>query len=551
MPEERIVQVSGKALLADRLLNKGLAFSLEEREAFGLNGLLPRAVKTLDQQVEAAIAFLAGLPTPLARHIRMRTIQDSNETLFYAILERDLERALPIVYTPTIGEACQAFSEIWHQSRGLFLSWPDRDRMTEILADPAYDDVRIVCVTDGERVLGLGDQGVGGMGIPIGKLSLYTACAGIDPRHTLPIMLDVGTNNPTLLSSTNYIGWKRERVRGAAYDSFIEQFVEAVQARWPNVLLHFEDFSAAHASPILERTRTQLCTYNDDIQGTAAVTLGAILAALEGRETRLRDQTVVMLGGGSAGVGISRLLVQYMGEEGASEAEARARIYMLDKDGLLTTDNAWMSAGQMEFARHDWPGAPGADLLQVVRHAKPSILIGVSGVGGLFTEEVVREMAAHCERPVIFPLSNPTSHAEGTPRDLMAWTENRALVSTGTPFPPLKRDGRTQRVDLTNNAYIFPGIGLGVLASGATRITDRMILAAARGLAAISPRRNDPEGMLLPPLTEMREAAIAVASAIARQARAEGACDEFPDEELRPRIEACLWTPEYCGYRKG
>jgi len=543
----------GHALLSDPILNKGLAFSAEERAAFGLTGLLPEAVQTLDQQVAAATAFLEALPTPLARHIRLRELQDSNETLFYAVLEHDLKASLPLVYTPTVGEACQKFSEIWERPRGLFLSYPDRDRIAERLADPALDDVRVIVVTDGERILGLGDQGAGGMGIPIGKLSLYTACAGIAPEHTLPIMLDCGTNNEERRNNPNYLGWRHERVRGADYDAFIDAFVSAVKARWPDVLLQWEDFAGVNAAPILEKYRDALCTFNDDIQGTAAVAAGAILAANDARGSRLRDQTIVMVGAGSAGVGIARLLLQVMRDEGASEDEARAQFFMTDKDGLLTDDRTGLDAGQTLFARaraalKGWPdGAIG--LQDTIERAQATILIGVSGQGGLFTEQAIRAIAKTCDRPIIFPLSNPTSHAEATPEQIMDWTDGRALVSTGSPFPPLKRDGSEKRVDQTNNAYIFPGMGLGILACGATRVTETMFMAAARGLAALSPLKADKDGNLLPPVEDLRKVARAVAEATAHQARIDKVCPVFEDHQISEKIDAMMWTPAYRSYR--
>jgi malate dehydrogenase (oxaloacetate-decarboxylating) len=547
------IRKRGHALLSDPILNKGLAFSAEERAAFGLTGLLPEAVQTLDQQVTAATAFLEALPTPLAKHIRLRKLQDSNETLFYAVLEHDLKASLPLVYTPTVGEACQKFSEIWERPRGLFLSYPDRDRIAERLADPALDDVRVIVVTDGERILGLGDQGAGGMGIPIGKLSLYTACAGIAPEHTLPIMLDCGTNNEERRNNPNYLGWRHERVRGADYDAFIDAFVSAVKARWPDVLLQWEDFAGVNAAPILEKYRDALCTFNDDIQGTAAVAAGAILAANDARGSRLRDQTIVMVGAGSAGVGIARLLLQVMRDEGASEDEARAQFFMTDKDGLLTDDRTGLDAGQTLFARaraalEGWPdGAIG--LQDTIERAQATILIGVSGQGGLFTEQAIRAVAKTCDRPIIFPLSNPTSHAEATPEQIMDWTDGRALVSTGSPFPPLKRDGSEKRVDQTNNAYIFPGMGLGILACGATRVTETMFMAAARGLAALSPLKADKDGNLLPPVEDLRKVARAVAEATARQARIDKVCPVFEDHQIGEKIDAMMWTPAYRPYR--
>ncbi|GBQ10218.1 NAD-dependent malic enzyme [Swaminathania salitolerans] len=543
------VALCGQDLLNHPFLNKGLAFTPEEREAFELHGLLPRAVLTLDQQVDAALKFLDALPSPFARHVHLREVQDTNETLFYALLTRRIEAMLPLVYTPTVGEACQRFSEIWQRPRGLFLSYPERDSMDDVLANPAYDDVRIIVVTDGERILGLGDQGAGGMGIPIGKLSLYTTCAGISPDQTLPIVLDTGTNNQDLLQNPAYIGWRHERIRGPEYDAFIERFVTAVQARWPHVALHWEDFSSANAAPILERYRNRLCTFNDDIQGTAAVTTAAILSAKAAHDGKLKDETIVMLGAGSAGVGIARLLLQVMLDEGASEEEALSRFYMLDQDGLILADRAGLSEGQALFARRDWKERP-TDFGTVMQESRASILIGVSGVKGLFTEKIVRDMAEHCERPIIFPLSNPTSHSEATPEDIMAWSDERALVSTGSPFPPLDLHGRTHRVDQTNNAYIFPGLGLCLLATGATRVTDSMFMAAARGLASLSPLRDNPDGNLLPPVTQLRRVAFAVAEAAARQACEDGVCPEFSDDELRDRIRSIVWTPEYDHYEK-
>lgn len=543
------VALSGQDLLNHPFLNKGLAFSSEERDAFELHGLLPKAVQTLDQQVEAALKFLDALPSPFARHVHLRELQDTNETLFYALLTRKIDAMLPLVYTPTVGEACQRFSEIWRRPRGLFLSYPERESMEDILDNPAYDDVRVIVVTDGERILGLGDQGAGGMGIPIGKLSLYTTCAGISPDQTLPIVLDTGTNNQDLLQNPAYIGWRHERVRGAEYDAFIERFVTAVQTRWPHVALHWEDFSGANAAPILERYRDRLCTFNDDIQGTAAVTTAAILSANAAHDGKLKDETIVMLGAGSAGVGIAKLLLQVMLDEGASEEDALARFYMLDQDGLLLDGREGLTDGQALFARKDWKDRP-TDFESVMRECKASILIGVSGVKGLFTETIVREMSKTCKRPIIFPLSNPTSHSEATPEDIMAWSDERALVSTGSPFPPLDLHGRTHRVDQTNNAYIFPGLGLCLLATGATRVTDSMFMAAARGLASLSPLRSNPDGNLLPPVTQLRKVALAVAEAAARQAREDGVCPSFSDDELLERIQSLVWTPEYCAYEK-
>ncbi|QDH17364.1 NAD-dependent malic enzyme [Swingsia samuiensis] len=549
MAEKMSVSLSGNDLLSNAFLNKGQAFTKSERRMFGLSGALPQAEHSLEDQVKAAQLFLKDLPTPLARYIRLREIQDSNETLFYALLDADIEAMLPLVYTPTVGEACQKFSELWQKPRGIFLSYPEREQMRDILANPAFDDVRVIVVSDGERILGLGDQGAGGMGIPIGKLSLYTACAGIAPNQTLPILLDTGTNNQERLDNPNYIGWRHERIRGAEYDAFIDQFVTEVKRRWPHILLQWEDFANPNAAPILERYRDKICSFNDDIQGTASVAVGAILAANQANGRKLHEQTIVMLGGGSAGVGIARLLVRVMCDEGVSEEQARRQFYMLDKDGLLTTQRDNLDVGQKLFARSDWENSQN-DLATVVSTVKPSILIGVSGVSGLFKEDIIREMAEHCERPIIFPLSNPTSHAEATPEDILKWTKGRALVSTGSPFPAIEYNGKKRRVDQTNNSYIFPGMGLGILACEATSVTENMFMAAAQQLANLSPLKKDPEGNLLPPVHELKNVAISIAEATAKQAQEDGVCKKIDDNTLKDRMADLIWQPVYREYIK-
>lgn len=551
------VKLEGAALLTDPLLNKGTAFSEEERSEFGLHGLLPPHVGSLDDQLVRRLQALQRLPKDLDRHIFLRGLQDANETLFYALLTRNLPALLPLVYTPTVGEACQEFSHFWHYPRGLFLSWPQRERMDEILGHARYDRIQAIVVSDGERILGLGDQGAGGMGIPIGKLSLYTACAGLHPATTLPILLDTGTDNAGLIADPSYIGWKHPRLRGADYDEFIERFVAAVERRWPHVLLQWEDFARANAGRLLERYRDRLCTFNDDIQGTAAAAAGTLLAAARVTGVPLREQTIVLLGAGTAGCGIGKLLLRLMIEEGATPAQAQRRFFAVDRDGLLVEGLPGIQDFQRPFVQPraavaGWQldDAGRIGLRNVVANARPGVLIGVSGQPGAFSEDVVRTMAAGTARPVIFPLSNPVSRSEAAPADLLAWSGGRALVGTGSPFPPIESGGKCRTVDQTNNAYIFPGVGLGVLAVEARRVGDGLFAAAARALAALSPAVRNPDATLLPPVAELRAVAVAVATAVALQARSEGLCDPFDDADLPAMIRAKMWAPVYRPYRR-
>jgi malate dehydrogenase (oxaloacetate-decarboxylating) len=551
------VALEGTALLTDPLLNKGTAFSEEERTAFHLHGLLPPHVSTLEEQIDRRLRGLRNFETNLERYLFLRGLQDANETLFYALLTRNLGELLPLVYTPTVGEGCQEFSHYAPYPRGLFLSWPHRDMIKEILSHPRYDRVEVIVVSDGERILGLGDQGAGGMGIPIGKLSLYTACAGIDPATTLPILLDVGTDNEERLADPLYMGFAHHRIRGPDYDAFVESFVTAVIERWPHVLLQWEDFARANAGRLLSQYRDRLLTFNDDIQGTAAVAAGTLLAAVNVTGVPLTEQRIAIAGAGSAGCGIGKLLLRVMVDAGLSEAEAKSRFLAVDRGGLLVEGMTEVLEFQRPFAQTpericDWACAcPGKfELLDVVKNAKPTVLIGVSAQGGLFTEEIVREMAAGVERPVIFPLSNPTSCAEAVPQDVFAWSEGRAVIGTGSPFPPVSWNGRTAPVAQTNNSYVFPGMGLGVLAVKATRVSDGMLAAAARALAETSPALHDPDASLLPPVSELRAVAVVIASAVARQARDEGLCPEFDDAALPALIAAKMWEPVYRPYRR-
>lgn len=545
-------ELSGYELLTDPQLNKGTAFSEEERDALRLHGLLPPHISTLDEQMSRALQALCQLETDLERYAFLRELQDTNETLFYALLVGNLEELLPVAYTPTVGAGCQQFSRLYRKPRGLFLSIPHMSRFDEIFAQPRFDAVEVIVVTDGERILGLGDQGAGGMGIPIGKLALYSGCGGLHPSTTLPILLDVGTDNADCLADPLYVGWRHERVRGQPYDDVIEAFVAAVIRRWPRVLLQWEDFAKANATRLLERYRDRLSTFNDDVQGTAAVATGTLLAAVNVTGVPLTEQRVAVFGAGSAGCGIAALIRTAMCDAGLSESEAAARFFMVDRDGLLTEGMPGLAPFQAPFAQAraavagwtlDHPDR--IDLLDVVRNARPTVLIGVSGVAGAFGEPVVRAMAACNERPVIFPLSNPTSRAEATPADIEAWTDGRALMGVGSPFPTILRGGVRFKVDQTNNSYIFPGVGLGVLAVGAARVSDGMFMAAAKALAKSSPARDNARHNLWPPVSALREVATNVAFAVAMQAHKEGHVPSVSVDQIEERIRAKIWTPRY------
>ncbi|MFC3651425.1 NAD-dependent malic enzyme [Dyella humi] len=547
-------QLTGYDLVNKPMLNKGMAFTERERNVFRLHGLLPPHVGTIEEQADRRLKILRAFSTDFERYAFLRDLQDTNETLFYHVLVHHLEELLPLVYTPTVGEGCQHFSEIWRKPRGLFLSYPNKHRMREILADPRFDHVRVIVVSDGERILGLGDQGAGGMGIPIGKLSLYTGCAGIHPELTLPILLDVGTNNRERLTNPLYIGWRHERIVGTEYDEFVEEFVNAVIERWPNVLLQWEDFAGTNAGRLLQKYRDRLCTFNDDIQGTAAIAAGTLLAAINVTGISLTEQRIAVLGAGSAGCGISSLLLRAMVDAGLSEAQARKAFYLVDRNGLLVEGMEGVTSAQAPFVQSRETVAGWGDasnhigLLEVMQRAKPTVLIGVSGQAGAFTEPVVRAMAQNVERPVIFPLSNPTSRSEATPQQLVEWTEGRVLIGTGSPFASVQWKGSAIHVDQTNNSYVFPGVGLGVLATGARRVTDAMFMVAAKAVAAMSPTVKDKTATLLPPVDQLRDVSMAVAKVVARQAQEDGVAERCDDAIIDERIRAIVWEPKYLPY---
>lgn len=550
------IPYAGPILLEFPLLNKGSAFSEEERSTFNLHGLLPEAVETIEEQVERAYRQYLDFKNDNDKHIYLRNIQDTNETLFYRLLESHLTEMMPIIYTPTVGEACEHFSDIYRRARGLFISYPNRANIDDMLQNATKQNVKVIVVTDGERILGLGDQGIGGMGIPIGKLSLYTACGGISPAYTLPVVLDVGTNNPQRLNDPLYMGWRHPRITGDEYNEFVDEFIQAVKRRWPNVLLQFEDFAQKNAMPLLNRYRDELCCFNDDIQGTASVTLGSLIAASRAAGRQLKDQTVTFLGAGSAGCGIAEQIIAQMKSEGLSDEQARERIFMVDRFGLLTDKLPNLLDFQSKLIQKsetiaDWEtGSDAISLLEVVKNAKPTILIGVSGQAGLFTEEIIREMHKHCERPIVMPLSNPTSRVEARPEDIINWTNGQALVATGSPFAPVKYKDKEYPIAQCNNSYIFPGIGLGVIACGAKRVTDAMLMVASRALADCSPMAKDGDGSLLPLLADIQQVSRYIAKQVAKEAQVQGVATVTSDSALEEAIERNYWSPEYRIYKR-
>jgi malic enzyme len=541
---------TGPQLLAHPMYNKSTAFSREERDTLGLQGLLPDVCSTMEQQARRAYGNIARKTEPLERYIGLAALQDRNEHLFYRVLVDHLEEFLPIVYTPTVGRACQEYSRIFRRARGLWITPRDRGHIFETLGHAPFEHVRLIVATDNESILGIGDQGAGGMAIPIGKLALYSAAAGIHPALTLPISLDVGTDNEALLEDDLYLGWPGRRLRGAEYDSLVDEFVHAVKRRFPGALLQWEDFRKGTAFALLDRYRKVLPSFNDDIQGTAAVALAGIMAGARALGRPFREQRIVILGAGAAGGGIGRLLRAALAREGVSGDALYKKIALLDSHGLVVEGEGPDESFRRELA---WPRAlveaqglaSHADLLSVVRAAKPTALLGVSGAAGAFTEAVVREMARHADRPMIFPLSNPTSQAEATPADVLRWTDGRALVATGSPFEPVTVGGRTVRVGQGNNAFIFPGVGLGALLAEAREVTDEMFAAAASALADQLRQQDVDEGALYPPIPALRRVTASIADAVIREARRSGHGVAIADDEIPARIRQAMWEPVY------
>ncbi len=547
---------AGPALLETPLLNKGSAFTREERAAFNLTGLLPPRYETIEEQAARAFMQYSSFEEPINKHIYLRVVQDNNETLFHRLLQNHLEEMLPIIYTPTVGDACERFSDIYRSARGLFISYGDRDQLDDVLRSATKKKVKVIVVTDGERVLGLGDQGIGGMGISIGKLSLYTACGGISPAYTLPVCLDVGTNNEKLLNDPYYMGNRHRRITGDDYYEFVDQFMKAVKRRWPEAMVQFEDFAQPNAMPLLKRYRDQICCFNDDIQGTAAVTVGTLLAACRSKGQQLSQQKVVFVGAGSAGCGIAEQVISQMVSEGLTDAQARAQVFMVDRFGLLTEGMSDLRDFQQVLVQNkavigDWSfSGDYASLRDVMNCAKPDILIGVSGVAGLFTEAVIKAMKKNCALPIIMPLSNPIKQIEARPEKIIEWTDGQVIIATGSPFKPIEYKGKTYPVAQCNNSYIFPGIGLGVLAVKAQRISDDMLRIASETLAAASPLANTGVGGILPPLTQLSELSKKIAFEVAKVAMRQGLALELDDATLLRKIDANFWKPEYRQYKR-
>jgi malate dehydrogenase (oxaloacetate-decarboxylating) len=548
------ISYAGPTLLETPLLNKGSAFSPEERVSFNLTGLIPPRYESIEEQVERAYMQYSSFGEAINKHIYLRAIQDSNETLFHRLVQAHLEEMMPIIYTPIVGEACERFSDIYRSNRGLFIGYSERHQIDDILRNATKQKVKVIVVTDGERILGLGDQGIGGMGIPIGKLSLYTACGGISPAYTLPVMLDVGTNNEKLLNDPMYMGSRHKRISQEEYDEFLELFISAVERRWPNVMLQFEDFAQPNAMPLLSRYRDRICCFNDDIQGTAAVTVGTILAACRQKKTALKDQKVVFVGAGSAGCGIAEQIISHMCSEGLSDKEARERIFMIDRHGLVMRNMKDLRDFQEKLAQgaenvDDWSYSGDApSLLDVIHCAKPTVLIGVSGQSGLFTESVVKALHKGCQTPIVFPLSNPSRQVEATPQQVIEWTAGDVIIATGSPFDPVEYEGKTYPIAQCNNSYIFPGIGLGIIASKASRISDEMMMIASETLAKTSAESGSEH--LLPPITEIAGLSKKIAFEVGKLAMKQGLALELSDELLNSQIEKNFWKPTYREYKR-
>jgi malate dehydrogenase (oxaloacetate-decarboxylating) len=554
MKEETVkLPIKGSEILSHSLWNKGTAFTEAERESLGLTGLLPPRISTVEEQIHRSYQNYTSKRTPLEKYDSLVGLMSRNELLFYQFAARYPAEILPIIYTPTVGDAAINYSRIYFHQRGLYLSYLIKDKLDEALANYPHDNVEVIVVTDGERILGLGDQGIGGMTIPIGKLSLYTLFGGIHPAKTLPIILDVGTNNPSLLKDDLYLGWQHPRLTGAEYDDFVDRFVKAVKKRYPKVLLQWEDFGKENARKLLDRYRDKILCFNDDIQGTAAVTVGALFAAVKVTKQKFTDQKIAILGGGSAGTGIADLIVKAMVDEGLPLEEACSRIYLIDIDGLIHFSSKQIFPAQRPYVQSqaaikDWKlNSEHISLADVVANAHPTILIGVCAQGGAFTQPIIEEMARHTERPIIFPLSNPTSKAECTAEEAIQWTKGKAIIATGSPFQPVVYQGKTYTIGQCNNVYIFPAMGLGSLAAQATRVTDEMFLEAARTLATCSPALKDPTASLFPPIEQVRAVSRQIAIAVAKMACKEKVA-KTALADIEDQVDAHIWTPHYPHY---
>lgn len=539
-------------ILSDPLRNKGTAFTNEERDQLNLHGLIPYHVSTLEEQVHRRYQNFKAQTSDLTRHLFLSALHNRNEVLFYRLVSEHITEMLPYIYTPTVGDVSLHYSYLYTEPRGIYLAYPHRDKIEEIIQNISRDQIDVIVVTDGERILGLGDLGTGGMAIPVGKLTLYTVFGGIHPGRTLPIMLDVGTNNPTLLNDPFYIGWRKSRISGKEYDAFIDRFVKAVKKRFPKVLLQWEDFGRDHAGPLLEKYRHQICSFNDDIQGTASVALAALLTAIKINHAELRQQRIVIFGGGSAGIGIANHFLGAMMAAGISHEKALQEIYVIDIQGLIHQGLSDIPSHQQPFARPEkdllkWKVSSKShiSLLDVVKEVRPTVLIGVSAQGGAFTEEVITKMAQYVERPIIFPLSNPTSKCEAHPADLLQWTKGKAIIATGSPFPEVSYEGKKIGIAQCNNVYIFPGVGLGVIACKAKEVSETMFYKAAEILSSHSPMLHTPAGTLFPAFQKLPAISREIALAVVKVAQDEGLAPKTDEKTRKKMVDAAIWQPVY------
>ncbi|MCH5586634.1 NAD-dependent malic enzyme [Shimazuella sp. AN120528] len=552
MHDQQETTLRGRSILKSSRLNKGVAFSMEERQELGLNGLLPPAVLTLEEQVSRSYEQFKEQPDDLSKYVYLSLLRSRNEILFYRLVADHISEMLPIVYTPTIGLAIQKYSQVYRGPNGLYLSIDDQDGMEEAFQNLRVhsDDIDLIVATDGERILGIGDWGIGGIDIAIGKLTVYTAAGGIDPSRVLPVILDVGTNRESLLENPLYIGRRHPRIRGEQYDAFIDAYVKTANRMFPNALLHWEDFAQPNARPILERYQNKYCTFNDDIQGTGAVSLAVVLAAVRASKVPLEQHRIVVFGAGSAGIGIVEQIRDEMVRSGLSKEEANRKFWCIDRFGLLVENMESLADFQRPYARStgevtgwSYTTDRAISFQEVVRQVHPTILIGTSTVGGAFTEEIVREMAANVDYPIILPMSNPTSSSEAIPSDLINWTEGRALIATGSPFKPVSYNGITYEIGQANNAFVFPGIGLGTIVSQAERVTDNMLAAAAVAVAEMV-KIAEPGTSLLPPVEKLREVSITVATHVVQAAIQDGVARKIPDD-IQRAVQDAMWQPVY------
>ncbi|CEG56653.1 NAD-dependent malic enzyme [Legionella fallonii] len=547
----------GKPLLTTPQLNKGTAFTHEERKDFGLLGKLPHRVESLDEQVKRAYLQYSSYTTRLKQNIYLNNLHDKNQILFYKLLSRHLAEMLPTIYTPIVGTAVKRFSHEYRQPRGLYIAHSDKNLIEEIINNRSNPEIDLIVVTDGEGVLGIGDQGIGGMDIPVAKLMVYSLCGGIDPTRTLPVFLDVGTNNQDLLNDPMYLGCRHPRINNMDYDDFISTFVNEIHKQFPNAFLHWEDFGRGNARRILDQFQNQLCTFNDDIQGTGAVTLAALLAACEVTGVKLQDHRIVVFGAGSAGTGISDQIIDAMVKDGLSIEEARKRFWLIDRQGLLLNSDMDLTDAQKHYGRtpkeiESWTinEKKYPSLTDTVRHVRPTILIGCSAQTGAFSQDIIETMATTCERPIIFPLSNPDEKCEAQPSDILAWSHGKALIATGTAFPAVEYHNRLLQIAQCNNALVFPGIGLGVLAVNASRLTKEMILAAAETLAKFAPSKKDSFLPLLPSLDDAQTVAKQIAVAVAQCAIGSGHAQKNQDEDIEKVVDDMFWEPRYLPFKK-